>query len=120
MAETTQLVDAVPRSELTLGPETEFEGLVLLHGPTRIEGRIHGEIRSEDRVWLGKHARVEGRIVAEELVVEGSVEGDLRASRRITLGRSARVRGSLESPRLLVEEGSQLEGRCSMGTSPES
>ena len=67
--------DTVPRTELTLGPGTEFDGLVLLHGPARIEGRIRGEIRSEDRVWLGADSRIEGRIEAEELMVEGAVEG---------------------------------------------
>ena len=71
--------DTVPRSELTLGPGTEFDGLVLLHGPVRIEGRIRGEIRSQDRVWLGRDARVEGRIEAEEVVVEGAVDHDGRA-----------------------------------------
>jgi cytoskeletal protein CcmA (bactofilin family) len=107
--------DSVPRAELTLGPGTEFDGLVLLHGPARIEGRIRGEIRSQDRVWLGPDARVEGRIEARELVVEGCVEGDLRAQGRISLGATARVRGSLESPRLGLSEGSRLEGRCASG-----
>jgi cytoskeletal protein CcmA (bactofilin family) len=114
MAEPTRTADAVPRSELELGPESEFEGLVLLHGPTRIGGRIHGEIRSEDRVWLGADARVEGRIDAEEVVVEGTVHGDLNASQRIALRPSARVRGSLHSPRIQLEEGSQLDGLCAM------
>ena len=113
MADST---DAVPRTELTLGPRTEFDGLVLLHGPARIEGRIRGEIRSQDRVWLGPDARVEGRIEAREVVVEGCVEGDLRAHRRIALGASARVRGSLVSPRLRLEDGAQLEGRCVSGS----
>jgi cytoskeletal protein CcmA (bactofilin family) len=114
MAEPTLPVDAVPRAELALGPDTEFDGLVLLHGPTRIEGRIRGEIRSEDCVWLGPEARVEGRIDAREVVVEGIVEGDLRASSRIALRPSARVHGSIEAPRLQLDEGSQLEGRCAM------
>jgi cytoskeletal protein CcmA (bactofilin family) len=120
MSDPTLPIDAVPRAELELGPETEFEGLVLLHGPTRIEGRIRGEIRSEDRVWLGPDARVEGRIDAVEVVVEGAVEGDLRASRSIKLRPSARMRGSLESPRLQLDEGSQLEGRCAMDRLPEN
>jgi len=120
MAEPGRSPDAVPRSDLELGAETEFDGLVLLHGPTRIEGRIRGEIRSEDRVWLGAQARIEGRIDAEEVVVEGAVEGDLRASRSIVLTSSARVQGSLESPSLRLEEGSQLEGRCSMVGSLEA
>jgi cytoskeletal protein CcmA (bactofilin family) len=89
-----------------------FEGLLILHGDARIDGRVQGEIIGARCLYVGGSARIEARVQAEEVVVAGSVEGAIEASRRTELLASARVRGSIDTGRLALAEGSLFEGPC--------
>ncbi len=98
-----------------VGPGAEFHGLLVLRGPSRIEGRVKGEILSEETLWIGKDARVEATVIAENLVIAGHLEGDVRADGRVALEASAQVTGEVTAQRLVLVEGSQLEGSCNAG-----
>jgi cytoskeletal protein CcmA (bactofilin family) len=98
-----------------LAPGAEFSGLLVLHGATRIDGSIRGEIVGADVLCIGPGACVEASLAAQEIVVAGEVRGDLVAGRRVELRRGARVVGNVETPVLSVAEGSFLEGRCRSG-----
>ena len=93
----------------------EFDGLVLLRGPGRIDGRVRGHVVGSELVWIGETARVEARVDAGDVVVAGQVEGDVRARGCIEVLAGARVRGSLEAPRLRLAEGCVVEGPCHTG-----
>lgn len=108
------MADPAPPRPL-LGPGSRFEGLVVLHGQARIEGRIRGEVIGARRLEIGEGARLEADVEAEELVVAGAVEGGIRAARRLELTPTARVRGPVETPRLRVAEGARLDGSWRVG-----
>jgi cytoskeletal protein CcmA (bactofilin family) len=96
----------------TLGPGSEFHGLLVLRGPGRIDGTVRGEIVAAGRVWIGPEGCVEARVEAEELVVEGRLAGEVRARRRIDLRATARVEASIQAPQVRLEEGARLDGPC--------
>lgn len=98
---------------------TAFEGLLVLPGPARIEGRVRGEVIAGGPVWVGASGVVEADLDADEVVVDGRVEGAVRARRRIALGAHAVVRGDLETPLLAMAEGSIVNGRCRCGSPAE-
>ena len=97
-----------------IGPGGAFEGLLLLHGPARVDGRVRGEIVGSS-LWIGRSAEVEARVEVDELVVSGVVAGSVRVQGRALLRATARVTASLEARSLVLEEGCLLEGRCSTG-----
>ena len=103
-----------PESAL-IAPGEEFEGILLLHGPARIEGRLRGEIVGST-LWIGRAARIDARIEVDELLVSGAVAGSVRVRGRALLRSSARVTASLEVGSLALEEGSLLEGQCRTGS----
>ena len=98
-----------------IAPGAEFDGLLILQGSARIDGRVSGEIISDATIWIGKDARVEAAITAVNLIVAGSIRGDVRASGRIALESTAQVAGELTAQRLVLVEGSHLEGTCHAG-----
>jgi cytoskeletal protein CcmA (bactofilin family) len=98
-----------------IAPGAEFDGILLLHGPARVEGRVRGEIVGSS-LWIGPSAAVEARVEVDELVVSGRVAGSVRVKRRAWLRPTARVTASLDAQSLVLEEGSVLEGRCSTGS----
>lgn len=109
-AESTSRSGAEPAGAL-IAPGAEFDGILLLHGPARVEGRLRGEIVGT-ALWIGRGASVDARIEVEELVVSGSVAGSVRVRGRALIRSTARVTASLEVGSLALEEGSLLEGRC--------
>jgi cytoskeletal protein CcmA (bactofilin family) len=98
-----------------LGAGSEFEGLLLLHGPARLEGRVRGEIVGTS-LWIGPAASIDARVEAEYLVVSGEVAGSVHVSGRVELRASAHVSADLSAQSLVLEEGSFLEGRCTAGS----
>jgi len=98
-----------------IAPGAEFEGILLLHGPARVEGRLRGEIVGTT-LWVGRSAAIDARIEVDELLVSGSVAGAVRVKGRALLRSTARVSATLEVGSLALEEGSVLEGQCRTGS----
>jgi cytoskeletal protein CcmA (bactofilin family) len=116
MPEPTSPTPAQAEPERSLiGPGAAFDGLLLLHGPARVEGRVRGEIVGSS-LWIGRSAQVEARVDVDELVVSGVLAGSVSVQGRALLRATARVKASLEAGSLVLEEGCVLEGRCSTGS----
>lgn len=110
--------DAKEPERALIAPGAEFEGLLLLHGPARIEGRLRGEIIGTS-LWVGRGACLDARIEVDELCIHGAVAGEVRVRGRALLRATARVSASIEAGSLALEEGSQLEGQCRTGAAGE-
>src|SRR5262245_40287496 len=111
MPEPLQSAPAEPERPLIVAGAA-FEGLLLLHGPARVEGRVRGEIIGSS-LWIGRTAEVEARVEVDELVVSGVVAGRVRVQGRALLRATARVTASVEARSLVLAEGLVREGRCS-------
>ena len=107
--------EAPPAAEPILLEGMSFEGLLVLPGPARIDGRVRGEVLAGGSVWVGPSGCVEADLEADAVFVEGRVEGNLRAQRSIHLGSAASVRGQLRAPNLSIEEGARIDGRVDCG-----
>lgn len=107
-----------PRPRAVVHCGAEFDGLLVIQGEVRVDGRVRGEILGAAVLEIGETGEVEASIEADEVLVAGSFRGEIRAHRRVELRATARVRGSIETPRLVLEEGSLLDGRCRAGSAP--
>ena len=65
----TQLVTPMPVLRASLGPDTAVSGRLSFTVPTRIDGRLRGEVRASDLLVVGEDAVVEGVVRALRLVV---------------------------------------------------
>ena len=97
-----------------LGRGTFFEGKLTFEGTVRIDGRLVGEIFSDDVLVIGEGAEIKAKIDVGTLIVEGNVEGNIRAARLVELHAPARVYGNLETPQLFIDKGVLFEGNCKM------
>ncbi len=104
-----------------LGRGTFFEGKLTFEGTVRIDGRLVGEIFSDDILVIGEGADVKAKIEVGTLIVEGNVEGNVRCTKLVELHAPARVHGNLETPQLFIDKGVIFEGNCKMeGLAPVS
>ena len=86
-----------------------IEGDATSLGPIEVQGNVLGSLRAPEITVAGS-GRVEGSIVAHDLVVLGAVSGTVSA-RNVQLAPSAVVRADVIHERIAIETGAELEGR---------
>lgn len=101
-----------PPQRAVLGHESEVSGKLSFTGPTRVDGRLRGEVHGADVLVIGESGYVNGTIRAPTLVVLGRVEGDVIGAERVEIGPHGALHGSIETRALVVHDGAQLDGEC--------
>lgn len=103
-------------SEVTtlLGRGSEFEGKLSFEGTVRIDGKLSGEIFTDDVLIIGEGAEVNAEINVGAIIIEGSVHGNVNAKRSVEIHTPGRVRGNISTPSLFIEKGVIFEGNCQM------
>lgn len=105
-------VTPVPVLRPSLGHDTSVSGRLSFTVPTRIDGKLRGEVRASELLVVGEDAVVEGTIRASKLVVLGEVRGDVRGAERVEIGPGGRLTGTVETYSLVVSQGGYLDGDC--------
>ncbi len=92
--------------------DTEFRGTVGFTGELQLNGRLEGEILSEDgTLVIGDTALVKADIRAKKVVVHGQVFGNILARERLEMVGSARVFGDVQTGALAIEQGAVFVGK---------
>ena len=93
---------------------TQVNGKLSFTAPTRIEGRLRGEVRASDLLEIAASGVVHGSIWAKHLVVAGEVRGQVLGADRVEIQAGGRVLGLIETRALVVVEGAVFEGDLRM------
>lgn len=93
---------------------TQVNGKLSFTAPTRIEGRLRGEVRASDLFEVAACGMVQGTIWAKSLVVAGEVRGQVLGAERVEIQAGGRVFGLIETRALVVVEGATFEGDLRM------
>ncbi len=117
--------EAVGEINTLLGRGSEFEGKLTFEGTVRIDGKLSGEIFSDDVLVVGEGAEVHAEIDIGEIIVQGTIIGNIRAKRAVEIHAPGKVRGDITTPSLQIDKGVIFEGRSYMegvadGTKPRS
>ena len=102
---------------VSLGPDAQVTGKLVFSVPTRIEGKLKGELRASDLLVIGAQAVIHANVHAARLVVLGEVRGSVSGATRVEICAGGRVYGEIETRALVVREGARFEGRSKMGLS---
>jgi len=97
-----------------IGPGMKVVGDCETDGTVRIEGTVEGAVRAGKAVVVGKDGRVHGDIFTQDAVISGTVQGTLSAESRLELQATARIEGEVRARRMQLEEGAVLNGTVQM------
>ena len=97
------------RSVSVIGPDLTIAGNLISKGEVQVDGTVQGDIHGS-HVVVGASAKINGGIVAEEVVVRGHVVGSIR-SRRVMLQSTSQVDGDIYHQALSIEQGAMFEGK---------
>jgi cytoskeletal protein CcmA (bactofilin family) len=111
--------ESIAGQEVTtlLGRGSEFEGKLSFEGTVRIDGKLTGEIFTDDVLIIGEGADVKAEINVGSIIIEGSVQGNINAKRSVEIHTPGRVRGNIVTPSLFMEKGVLFDGNCQMENS---
>ncbi|MBA3580090.1 MAG: polymer-forming cytoskeletal protein [Gemmatimonadaceae bacterium] len=93
---------------------SEIDGKFTFTGTVVLNGRLRGEIASNDNLIIGEKGVVNANIRAGVVVISGEVVGDVVATDRVELREKCRVYGDVSAPVVIIAEGALFEGQCRM------
>lgn len=97
-----------------VGKGTVVNGDMQVENSLRVDGTIKGKVKVTDTVLIGKEGRVEGEIIAKDVMVGGRIKGNIQASGKVLLEANAQITGDLKAAQLVVDEGATFDGQCVM------
>jgi cytoskeletal protein CcmA (bactofilin family) len=97
-----------------LGEDTVFSGTLSFNGAVRIDGKMDGEINTDDTLIVGENGVLEADVNAGTVICRGKIKGTIKASKRIEIHTNSEVVGNISAPALLVENGALFDGTCDM------
>jgi len=100
-----------------LGKGSEFEGKLSFEGTVRVDGKLTGEIFTDDVLIVGEGAEVNAEVTVGSIVIQGTVRGNITAKRSVEIHSPGRVRGNINTPSLFIEKGVFFDGNCQMDSS---
>jgi cytoskeletal protein CcmA (bactofilin family) len=115
-APAAEFLSTTPMVRTSLGADSVVSGKLSFSSPTRIDGTLHGEVRSVDLLIIGEGGNVVGTIHAPQIVILGTVEGNVLGAERVEIGFSGKLRGKVEARHLVVREGGILDAECRVGS----
>jgi cytoskeletal protein CcmA (bactofilin family) len=93
----------------TIDRDLLITGNVASKGEIHLDGAIRGDVECV-ALMLGDNSRLEGSVVAEEVVIRVHLVGSVRAL-RVSLQSSAHVEGDVIHQSLTVEQGAFFDGK---------
>lgn len=97
-----------------IGKNTTFQGNIETVGTIRIDGKVHGEIKVDGDVYIGKDSEVVGNIYAKDVFLSGKVQGNIESEGLLNILSTAKLYGDILVQNLITSEGSIFEGKCKM------
>jgi cytoskeletal protein CcmA (bactofilin family) len=97
-----------------LGKGSEFEGKLSFEGTVRVDGKLTGEIFTDDVLIVGEGAEVNAEVTVGAIIIQGVVRGNITAKRSVEIHSPGRVKGNINTPSLFIEKGVFFDGQCQM------
>jgi cytoskeletal protein CcmA (bactofilin family) len=99
----------------SIGADAVISGKLCFNTPTRIEGKLKGELRCTALLIIGATAVVEGWVKADEVRIEGILRGEIAETRKIEVCDGGTLVGKATARVLVVREGGLFEGEGTIG-----
>ena len=115
----TLLMPTNERFDTLIGKTSEIYGRMVVGESLRIDGKVVGNIESEENskvtVAVGEDGEVVGDIFAYRVMVAGKVEGNIYATERVEFHQTAQVRGDVTYGSIGIEHGARIIGLVIQG-----
>ena len=102
------------RTVTVIGEDVMIEGKLHFNGSVRINGKVTGDIISNDLITVGKFGDVESNIRTRDAVIAGNYKGDMVATGVIEIKSTGKFTGNITQENgssLMIEKGGVFRGK---------
>jgi cytoskeletal protein CcmA (bactofilin family) len=93
---------------------TVITGDIVSEGPFRIDGTLDGNLKTQEKVVVGKSGIIKGTLEGDNADFEGKFSGKLLLTGTLTLKSTAHIEGEVIVSKLAVDPGATFNATCSM------
>lgn len=93
---------------------TTITGDIKSEGPFRIDGTLEGNLKTSEKVVVGKTGIIKGTLEGDNADFEGKFSGKLILSGTLSLKSTAYIEGEVIVSKLAVDPGATFNATCSM------
>ena len=93
---------------------TKIIGDITSQGGFRIDGEVEGNIKTPNKVVIGKSGIVKGSLHCKDADIEGAIHGNVTISNLLSLKSTAHIDGEVVVSKLAVEPGATFNASCEM------
>lgn len=97
-----------------IGKGSVLEGTLKVESAIRIDGKVKGDVTTNESLYIGTQGEVEGEIKAKNAIIGGKVTGKILATGKIVLESRAIFHGEMKATRLIIDDGAIFDGQCTM------
>ena len=107
--------ESAHQAETIIGPSVKVEGDFAAAGDVIVEGMLNGNLRTEQHLQVGEHAKITANVHAGSALVAGEIHGNLTIRDNLEVTSSGKIVGDIKAKVLGVAAGAQLDGKCQVG-----
>ena len=93
---------------------TVIKGDIISEGPFRIDGTLEGNLKTQEKVVIGKSGYINGTLEGDNADFEGKFSGKLLLTGTLTLKSTAHIEGEVVVSKLAVDPGATFNATCNM------
>jgi cytoskeletal protein CcmA (bactofilin family) len=97
-----------------IGSDAFFDGTISCNEGIRIDGRFKGRIECGATLVISDAGKVEGDVIANDVVVAGELAGSVTARECLHVSKSGKLYGDIFTTRLVMEPGGIFDGNSHM------
>jgi cytoskeletal protein CcmA (bactofilin family) len=94
---------------------TILQGDVKSDNDLRIDGTIHGNVKSTAKIIIGPSGFVEGNIEGTNADITGKVTGNVLIKELLQLKEQGNIDGNINAAKLQIDPTAVFNGKCQMG-----
>jgi Integral membrane protein CcmA involved in cell shape determination len=106
---------AFSNSATLISPGTVLQGDVKSENDLRIDGTIHGNVKTGAKVIIGPTGHVEGNIESGNADIFGKVTGNVTVKELLQLKDQGNIEGNIIAAKLQIDPTAVFNGKCQMG-----
>ncbi|HLC44485.1 MAG: hypothetical protein A2722_04465 [Candidatus Doudnabacteria bacterium RIFCSPHIGHO2_01_FULL_50_11] len=101
-------------AETIVGHSVLIEGDLVSEGDIKIDGVVHGSVKTTQNLFIGPAAKIEANIEAGAATIAGTVMGNIRVIGLISILQTGYLDGDVQCGKIAIEEGAYFNGACKM------
>ncbi|MEN8221918.1 MAG: polymer-forming cytoskeletal protein [Acidobacteriota bacterium] len=101
-------------TESYLGSTLKIKGNISSEEPVILEGKLTGNISSQQSITIGKSGTSSGRLEADYINIVGKAKGTIVTGKKLKIFSNAKFDGDITSTKVIIEEGGIFNGNMNM------